>query len=179
MSRLPAVTRDTLSPEDQAVWDRIAAVRTGVRGPFGVLMHVPALADRAAALEDYFRFNAALPAPDRELVILATAREMGAHYPWTRHEARGREVGTRTEAIEAVRANGPLEKLTPRERLLVEIVRALLRTRALSGELFARGVDELGRQQLVETVALAGHYSLIGLVVNAFDVEPVDSSPTF
>lgn len=179
MSRLPAVTRDTLSPEDQAVWDRIAAVRTGVRGPFGVLMHVPALADRAAALEDYFRFNAALPAPDRELVILATAREMGAHYPWTRHEARGREVGTRTEAIEAVRANGPLEKLTPRERLLVEIVRALLRTRALSGELFARGVDELGRQQLVETVALAGHYSLIGLVVNAFDVEPPYSSPTF
>lgn len=179
MSRLPAVTRDALSPEDQAVWDRIAAVRTGVRGPFGVLMHVPALADRAAALEDYFRFNAALPAPDRELVILATAREMGAHYPWTRHEARGREVGTRTEAIEAVRANGPLEKLTPRERLLVEIVRALLRTRALSGELFARGVDELGRQQLVETVALAGHYSLIGLVVNAFDVEPRDSSPTF
>lgn len=179
MSRLPAVTRDTLSPEDQAVWDRIAAVRTGVRGPFGVLMHVPALADRAAALEDYFRFNAALPAPDRELVILATAREMGARYPWTRHEARGREVGTRTEAIEAVRANGPLEKLTPRERLLVEIVRALLRTRALSGELFARGVDELGRQQLVETVALAGHYSLIGLVVNAFDVEPPYSSPTF
>lgn len=179
MSRLPAVTRDALSPEDQAVWDRIAAVRTGVRGPFGVLMHVPALADRAAALEDYFRFNAALPAPDRELVILATAREMGARYPWTRHEARGREVGTRTEAIEAVRANGPLEKLTPRERLLVEIVRALLRTRALSGELFARGVDELGRQQLVETVALAGHYSLIGLVVNAFDVEPPYSSPTF
>jgi len=104
MSRLPAVSRDALSPEDQAVWDRIAAVRTGVRGPFGVLIHVPALADRVAALEDYFRFDAALPAADRELVILATAREMGARYPWTRHEARGRELGTRTEAIEAVRA---------------------------------------------------------------------------
>ena len=68
-------------------------------------MHVPTLADRVAALEDYFRFNAALPAVDRELVIMATAREMGARYPWARHEAR-REVGTRTEAIEAVRANG-------------------------------------------------------------------------
>ncbi len=179
MTRLPAINRDAISPEDQTIWDRIAAVRTGVRGPFGVLMHVPALADRVAALEDYFRFNAALPAADRELVIMATAREMGARYPWTRHEARGRQVGTRAEAIEAVRANDALEGLTSRERLLVEIVRGLLRARALSEDLFARGLAELGRQQLVETVALTGHYSLIGLVVNGFDVAPPDDSATF
>ena len=179
MSRLSAINRDALAPDDQAVWDRIAAVRAGVRGPFGVLMHVPALADRVAALEDYFRFNAALPAVDRELVIMATAREMGARYPWARHEARGREVGTRTEAIEAVRLNGALEQLTARERLLVEIVRTLLRTRALPGALYTRALAELGRQQLIETVALAGHYSLIGLTVNAFGVEPPENSSTF
>ncbi len=179
MSRLPDVNRDALAPGDQAIWDRIAAVRTGVRGPFGVLMHVPALADHVAALEDYFRFNAALPAADRELVIMVTAREMGARYPWARHEARGREVGTREEAIEAVRLNGTLEQLTARERLLVELVRSLLRTRALPDELYTRAVAELGRQQLIETVALAGHYSLIGLTVNAFDVAPPENSPTF
>jgi 4-carboxymuconolactone decarboxylase len=142
-------------------------------------MHVPALADRVAALEDYFRFNAALPPADRELVIMATAREMGARYPWARHEARGREVGTRTEAIEAVRVNGALEQLTARERLLVEIVRTLLRTRALPDALYARALAELGRQQLIETVALAGHYSLIGLTVNAFDVAAPENTPTF
>jgi 4-carboxymuconolactone decarboxylase len=179
MSRLPTINRDALAPNDQAVWDRIAAVRTGVRGPFGALMHVPALADRVAALEDYFRFNAALPAVDRELVIMATAREMGARYPWARHEARGREVGTRTEAIEAVRLNGTLEQLTARERLLVQLVRTLLRTRALPDDLYTRALAELGRQQLIETVALAGHYSLIGLTVNAFDVAPPENSPTF
>lgn len=179
MSRLPTINRDALAPNDQAVWDRIAAVRTGVRGPFGVLMHIPALADRVAALEDYFRFNAALPAVDRELVIMATAREMGARYPWARHEARGREVGTRTEAIEAVRLNSTLEQLTARERLLVELVRTLLRTRALPDDLYTRALAELGRQQLIETVALAGHYSLIGLTVNAFDVAPPENSPTF
>jgi len=179
MNRLPLVNRDALTPDDQAVWDRIAAVRTGVRGPFGVLMHVPALADRVAALEDYFRFNAALPAVDRELVIMATAREMGARYPWARHEARGREVGTRNEAIEAVRFNGTLDQLTPRERLLVEIVRTLLRTRALPEELYSRALAELGRQQLIEMVGLIGHYSLIGLTVNVFDVAPPDDNPTF
>ncbi|HEX6436492.1 MAG TPA: carboxymuconolactone decarboxylase family protein [Candidatus Binatia bacterium] len=179
MSRLPVIDREALEPEDQAVWDRIAAVRTGVRGPFGVLMHVPALADRVAALEDYFRFNAALPAVDRELVIMATAREMNARYPWARHEARGREVGTRTEAIEAVRGNGTLERLTARERLLVEIVRSLLRTHALPEALYTQALAELGRQQLIEAVTLAGHYSLIGLAVNAFDVAPPDDRSTF
>jgi 4-carboxymuconolactone decarboxylase len=179
MSRLPAINRDALAPDDQAVWDRIAAVRTGVRGPFGVLMHVPTLADRVAALEDYFRFNAALPAVDRELVIMATAREVNARYPWARHEARGREVGTRTEAIEAVRANGTLKQLTARERLLVEIVRALLRTHSLPDALYTQALTELGRQQMVETVALVGHYSLIGLTVNAFDVAPPKNSSTF
>lgn len=179
MSRLPTVDRETLAPEDQVIWDNIQVVRTGVRGPFGVLIHVPALAGRVANLEDYFRFNAALPAADRELVILATAREMGARYPWIRHEARGREVGTRTEAIEAVRANGGLQGLAPREQLLVEIVRGLLRTRSLSDELFTRGMAELGRQQLIETVVLTGHYSLIGLVVNSFDVGPPNDSVTF
>ena len=179
MSRLPVIDREALAPDDQAVWDRVAAVRTGVRGPFGVLMHVPALADRVAALEDYFRFNAALPAVDRELVIMATAREMKARYPWARHEARGREMGTRTEAIEAVRVNGTLERLTARERLLVELVRTLLRTHELPEALYMQALAELGRQQLIETIALAGHYSLIGLTVNAFDVAPPDSSSTF
>jgi len=183
MSRLPNVKRDDLSPEDQKIWDSIAAVRVGVRtgagGPFGVLMHLPALADRVAALEDYFRFDAALPAADRELVILAAAREGGARYAWVRHEARGREVGTRVEAVEVVRANGSLERLKPRERLLVEIARSLLRERRLPDELFARALAELGRQQLIETVVLIGHYGLVGLVVNGFDIAPPEGSVTF
>ncbi len=179
MSRLPGVNRESLSPEGQAVWDRIAEVRPGVRGPYGVLMHVPSLAERVANLEDYFRFNAALPAADRELVILATAREMEAHFAWARHEARGLQVGTRKEAIEVVRTKSELAPLMPRERLFVEIVRSLLRARSLSDELYNQGMTELGRQQFLETITLTGHYSLIGLVINGFDVRLPDATQTF
>jgi hypothetical protein len=38
---------------------------------------------------------------------------------------------------------------------------------------------ELGRQQLIETIALVGHYSLIGLTVAAFDGAPPENSSTF
>jgi 4-carboxymuconolactone decarboxylase len=177
MTRLPLAERSALAPEDQAVWDRIAAVRSGVRGPYGVLMHVPKLADRVRALEDFFRFEAELPGADRELVILVAAREMEARYAWARHEHRGHEEGTRPEAIEAVRSNGPTDALTERERLLIEITRTLLRSRRVPDDLYARAVRELGEQQVIELVALAGHYSLIGLTLGAFDVPAPDDLP--
>ena len=96
-----------------------------------------------------------------------------------RHEPHAREAGTRPEAIEAVRANGPLDGLTARERLLVEIVRSLFRAHTLPEDLFARGRAELGDKQLVEAVTLAGHYSLIGFVLNGFAVPPPDDIPSF
>jgi 4-carboxymuconolactone decarboxylase len=177
MVRLPPPERDALQPEGQAVWDRIAAVRSGVRGPFGVLIHVPELADRVRGLEDYFRFDGELPGADRELVILVTAREMEARYAWARHEHRAHEEGTSQEAVAAVRANGSLDKLSKRERLLVEITRAVLRTRRLTDAQYAEAVAELGTRQLIELVALAGHYSLIGLTVGAFEVPQPDDLP--
>jgi 4-carboxymuconolactone decarboxylase len=177
MARLPAADREALAPEDQAVWDRIAAVRSGVRGPYGVLMHVPPLADRIRALEDYFRFDADLPGPDREVVILVAAREMEARYAWARHEHRAQEEGTRQEVVNAVRTGASLEGLTRRERLLVEITRALLRSRQLTDAQYAEALAELGERQLIELVALAGHYSLIGLTLGAFEVPQPDDLP--
>ena len=179
--RLPTIKREDLSPENQQRWDRITAGRTGGGGggPYSALIHAPLLADLLAAAENYYRKDAALAETDRELVILATAREFETHYPWTRHEIRGRQVGLREEAIETIRAHGSLEKLMPRERLFVEIVRSLLRQHRLSEEIFTMALAELGPQKFVELVALIGHYSTIGSVANAFDVRPPEGSKTF
>jgi NitT/TauT family transport system substrate-binding protein len=40
MGRLPTLARAALAPEGQAVWDRIAAVRDGVRDPYGTLIRM-------------------------------------------------------------------------------------------------------------------------------------------
>lgn len=181
MSRLPPVDRAELGPEAQAIWDRISASRSRepglMRGPYTVLINIPGLAERIGAVEEYFRFSAELPAPDRELVILATARDAGARYAWARHEARGREVGARPEAIETLRTLGSLDGLTERERLIVETVRELRRTSTLSEATFQRAISALGQRQLIEVVALTGHYGVIGSVINTFDVQ--ETSPTF
>lgn len=179
MSRIPHAKRNELSPEHQQIWDHIHAARSGGGGPYSMLLHVPSLAGYVAATEDYFRLDSALSDADREIVILAAARELGAHYPWMRHEARARQVGVRPEVIETLRAKGSLAGFTPREKLLADIPLSLVREHGLSDELFARAERELSRRQLVEVIALVGHYSTIGFVANAFDIKAPEGSQTF
>jgi len=177
MSRLSVPERSALSAEAQAIWDRIAATRSGgaMRGPSSVMMNVPELASRVMEVENYFRTDAELPAADRELVILATAREWGARFAWARHEARARDVNVRPEAVETLRKHGALDGLTAREQTLAELTRTMLRTHELPDELYERALDELGPKQLVETVALIGNYCTIGLFIKAFEI-PEDSA---
>ena len=170
MSRLQAITRDQLATEERPAWDRIMAGRSGGGGPYGILAYVPAMAERLAAVESYFRDGGILAAPDKELIILATAREWGARFPWSRHEIRARQVGVRPEAIEILRTEGSLNALTPHERLLVEVARSLLRERSLSDDLFLGAQAELGNHRLVEIVGLVSHYNMISTVANTFDL---------
>jgi 4-carboxymuconolactone decarboxylase len=179
MSRIPRANRDELSVEHQKIWDHIHAARSGGGGPYSMLLHVPPLAGHLAATEDYFRLDSGLPDADREVIILAAARQLGAHYPWTRHEIRAHKANISGEVIEALRANAPLDRFSGRQKLLVELTRTLLRDHRLSDELFARAEKEFGRAQLIEAVGLLGHYFTIGLIVNAFEVQAPQGSKTF
>jgi 4-carboxymuconolactone decarboxylase len=153
--------------------------RTGGGGPYGILTYAPMMAEHFSAVENYFRHHGMLDTKDKELVILACARELGARFPWSRHEIRGREAGVRTEAIEALRAHGSLDALTERERLVVDIARSLLGERRLSNDLFSRALAELGPERLVEMVGLVSHYNMISSVANVFDLEAPGGATTF
>jgi alkylhydroperoxidase family enzyme len=179
MSRLPNATREGLSQEYQAIWDRIFAARSGGGGPYSMLMHSPAMAQHFAATEDYFRNHSLLPDADREIIILTAAREALAHYAWSRHEIRARQAGVRGEVIEALRAEASVDKFVGRERLLVEFTRTLMRDHMLSDDLFARMENEFDYAKFIEAVGLLGHYITIGTVIRMFDVRPPEGSKTF
>ncbi len=179
MSKLPAMSRDKLSAENQTIWDRVMKGRTGGGGPYGILIYAPMMAEHFSAVEDYFRHHGMLDTKDKELVILACARELGARFPWSRHEIRAHQAGVRREAIETLRANGSLDALSQHERLMVDITRSLLRERCLSDDLFARARAELGPERLVETVGLVSHYNMISSVANVFDLAAPEGAVTF
>ena len=78
-----------------------------------------------------------------------------------------------------MRAQGSLAGFTPREKLLADIPLSLMRDHRLSDDLFTRAERELSRRQLVEVIALVGHYSTIGFVANTFEIPAPEGSQTF
>lgn len=180
MTRVPEPKREDLSPEGQRAYDAITASRGRVVGPFQVLLHHPAVAERVAALGEELRFRGTLPGADRELAILTAGREVEALFEWAAHEPIALREGTRPEAIAVVKERRPTNGLTPREVVIIEVVRALFRDHRLTDDLYARAEAMLGRQPLVELVALAGYYGMIGFVLNAFEVDlPAGAVPAF
>jgi 4-carboxymuconolactone decarboxylase len=179
MGRIPAASRDKLTSEQQTIWDGVMSGRSGGGGPYGTLMHAPEMAGCFSATEGYFRDRGTLTKPDKELIILAVARDLGARFPWSRHEIRAREVGVRSEAIEVLRSHGALDALTPHEKLIVEMARSLVHERKLSDELFTRAQSELGVGPLVEAVGLVGHYNFISMVARTFELDVPPGTATF
>jgi len=179
MSRIPEKTRDELPAEAQAIWDRIQAGKSGGSSPYGILIYTPTMADHLSSVENYFRHNGTLNTRDKEIVILTASRDLGARFPWSRHEIRARREGVRPEAIEALRVNESLDALTEHEHLIVDATRSLLHERRLSDELFSQVSAELGPERLVELVGLVCHYNMISSVANVFDLEPPEGTTTF
>jgi 4-carboxymuconolactone decarboxylase len=170
MTRVPEPSRDQLAADARIVFDRIAATRGGLRGPYGVLLHHPRLADHVGALGEQLRFHSALAGADRELGILVAACEVDAPYEWAAHEPIALREGTRPEAIAAIRDRQPSDGLRPREAVIIDTTRALYRTHRLSETEYVRAEAELGRAALIELVTLVGYYGMIAFILNAFDV---------
>jgi 4-carboxymuconolactone decarboxylase len=180
MARLPALKREDLDADSQAVWDRVVGSRGSVRGPMALLMHNPPLADRVAELGARLRFQGTLSGADRELAILTAGREVEATYEWAAHEPLGLDEGISREAIEVLRHQASTTALQEREALIIDVVRTIQREHHLPEDLYAKAEHTFGQSGLVEIVVLAGYYGLIGYVLNVFEADlPEGITPAF
>ena len=176
MPRLPAVSRDDLSPDNQKIYDGIAASRGTVRGPFAALMHSPDVAGRAAHLGTYIRFETTVPKQLLEPAILTIARHWDAHYEWAAHEIQAKEAGIRVEAIAAIRDHKAPEGLTDEEALTVKFALELLEDHKVSDATFNAVKEVLGVQGVTDLTVTVGYYSMISCVLNGMEMLPEKST---
>jgi len=87
------------------------------------------------------------------------------------HEPIARKEGVSPETIETIRSRGPVDRLNPREGLIVEIAQSLCATRGLPDDLYERATKELSAEYLVELVTLVGFYVMIATILTGFDVD--------
>lgn len=171
MQRFPNPDRESLTPEGQKIWDVIDQTRGGVWGPYAVLMGVPQLAERVAAVGEYLRFHGSLADIDRELAILVSAEKSNCPFEWAIHEPIALKAGLTKDMLDSIR--GSIEPLgfSARQNLIVEVIRELFDTKTLKEESFLRAKAEFGQEQLLEITVIAGFYRMLAFVLNAFDVE--------
>ncbi len=151
--------------------------RGGVRGPLAVWLHRPDLAARAQDLGRYCRYETCLGERLSELAMLVTGRVFGSEYEWQVHKQHALEAGLSAEVIEAIRSDCRPHFTSSREAVVHDVARAALETRDVDDALYARAVDEIGEEALVDLIGLLGYYTLISLTINVFRIPPPGTAP--
>jgi 4-carboxymuconolactone decarboxylase len=177
--RVPPLRDDELSAEQRTIAAEIAGSRRGViGGPFAIWLRDPEIVKRVSALSDRLRKNSAFEKRLVEIIVLVNTRYWKAQYAWSTHAEQALKEGIPAEVIEAIRGGTPPPFARDDERLIYDIFTELNSTKALSDATYARGLAYFGLNGMIELVTTAGLYTMISVMLVAFDVPATNGERT-
>ena len=186
-ARLPAVQRDDLDAEGRRVFDMLTSpgngYEDGLRGPLGMWMYSPEMAEGAWQLRQRVRYGTAKDQRLTELTIMATAREISYQYGYSAHEPLGRAAGLEEEIMEFVKYRRPMSEadsipgMGETEKLIIQFTREVVSEPKVSQETFAQAIDLLGPEGVMDLTGLIGYYGFVAITLKAFDVQRQPGSP--
>ncbi|HCP22918.1 MAG: hypothetical protein FI717_12225 [SAR202 cluster bacterium] len=173
MARIPAATRETVVQDQVDAFDQIvgAAGSVPLVGPGSILIHVPKASQLATALNQYLRNDSSLTNKTLELAMLVTARENDCMYIWNAHAASARAAGVPDAVVDALRDRKELPKLAPDEAAVINYGQEYFRTHRVSRGAFQEGIEQFGKQGLIELTLVMGNYALLAFAITSFDSE--------
>ena len=174
MQRLDPPDPSTYTDDQQRIAASIAGTRGSIRGPFGPWLHAPGLADPAQQVGAFLRYGSKMPGNLRELAICTVGQHWQANFEWFAHAPLAIEEGVDAGAIELLRTGNSPAPLTNEEQLVYDLAREILTCGHLSDSSYARGIDALGDELMVELIGICGYYSLISFTLNVFEVPVPD-----
>jgi 4-carboxymuconolactone decarboxylase len=168
IERMPPLAPDAMTPEQRVAASEIAAGRRGaLSGPFVPALRSPEFMRRLQRLGEYLRYDAALPPPLREMVILLTARSHRQSYEWSVHEPIARREGLSSSIIAALEAGRRPDGMTPDETIVFELFAELQSTHDVTDATYTAAVERFGERGVIDLVGLVGYYGTLALVMNA------------
>jgi 4-carboxymuconolactone decarboxylase len=170
LPRLSDLDPAGLTAEQQRVYANVAAMHTGhVRGPWAIALRDPAVLEHAHALYERLCVGTKLGKRLFELMVLVVARHWTSQFEWHTHEKYARQFGISAAAIEAIRTRSVPHFERPDEQIVYDVVTELSETKALGDATYGRAVAALGEELLVELISAAGLYTMVAMLLNAFD----------
>ena len=171
MPRINVITdKNQVPTEAQPVADDVLSVFGRIRGPFSVLLHSPALAERMLGIVKFNRDGCIVDGRLRSHAILAAVRERESAYVWSAQVGAAQRAGVAASTIDLLRSKGDVSGLPDDERDIVNLTRQLMRANRCDYPAFNRLHNKYGTQWMVELIALAHYFVVLSGVTNAFEV---------
>jgi 4-carboxymuconolactone decarboxylase len=172
--RLEIIEPADMTTAQRDLYERIAGARGAVRGPFNLWLYSPELCDKVEALGKFVRFDSSIPPQLRDLAILVTARHWDSSYMWHSYSKRATEGGIANDVISAIaeRRKPPFSR--SEDQAVYDYATELLHKHRVSELTFNATVAAVGKVTIVELTALIGNYSMVAMVLNAFEVDMPD-----
>lgn len=164
--RLPQLTMENVPPQSRALAEEIVKISSvGLAGPYNVMLRSPIFADRMKRLLDYLRFETSLPKRLNEFAILIQGRLWTSQVEWYAHYPLALKAGLPQSVADDLKANIRPRGMKPDEEIVYDISMSLANQHVVSDELFRRGKEILGEQQLVDLVAVSGTYVTVAMLL--------------
>jgi 4-carboxymuconolactone decarboxylase len=138
---------------------------------FTTLVRHPRLFKRWSGFGGYLLYRGELPARDRELLILRTARNTDAEYEWGQHARIARTVGLGDDEISRVIDGPDAPGWTPSEAALLRAADELHREAVISDVTWDALTGTYDDHQMIEICMVVGQYHLVAFTLNSLGVE--------
>lgn len=181
LARLPQIQRADLDAAGKTAFDTYVSPGTGygsgLRGPVGVWMNSPALAQAIFDVRQRVRYESDRDQRLTELAIISVAREINNQYEYTAHEPLAVAAGLEQDIIDIVRFRRDVEDnqaivgFGETEQVIVKFAREVISEERVSSETFARAIDIFGEEGVMDLTGLIGYYSFVAITLKAFDVQ--------
>jgi 4-carboxymuconolactone decarboxylase len=165
--RMPPIPTDKMTAAQRAAIAEFKAARSvDISGPFVPLLRSPEVMTRARAMGDYLRYKSSLPPRLSEFVILLTARRWTQQYEWNAHQALARTGGLSAEIISAVADGRRPDRMADDEEAVYTLCEEISVNRSVSDRTYARAVEKLGEQGVIDALGITGYYTMLSIVMN-------------
>lgn len=138
-------------------------------GPFGAMVHAPAVGGALAELGAAIRYRSSLDAREREIAILAVGATRRSEYEIWAHRLVAASMGFPPEEIAAL-ADGSWRSENEVESVVHESAVVLAGGGELPPTLATRLVAALGESGAVELVTLVGYYCTLAMLIQTFQI---------
>jgi alkylhydroperoxidase family enzyme len=112
----------------------------------------------------------ALPARERELVILRTGYLCGAGYEWAQHEMLGKQLGLTEEEIARIKEGPDAKGWSAADAALLRAADELVGDHFISDAGW-EALDGLTEKQKMDLVFTVGQYTQVSMILNSFGVQ--------